>query len=105
VGEQLTSHGISEENALLLLENTFTRERFDWQMWDLRQMRQSVELMKKITSKATRSLSTKDSFAFLEKSLDELETIIDQKDSTRVIAGHTHVEQALTQLRDLIFDL
>jgi predicted phosphodiesterase len=61
--------------------------------------------MKKITSKATRSLSTKDSFAYLEKSLDELETIIDQKDATGVIAGHTHVEQALMQLRDLIFNL
>ena len=96
---------ISEENALLLLENAFTRERFDWQTWDLRQMRQSVELMKKITSKAARNPSTKDSFALLEKSLDELGTIIDQKDATRVIAGHTHVEQALTQLRALIFGL
>jgi len=99
------TNAISEENALLLLENAFTRERFDWQMWDLRQMKQSIELMKKITSKAAGNPSAKDSFALLEKSLDELGAIIDQKDATRVIAGHTHVEQALSQLRALIFGL
>ncbi|MDA4111528.1 MAG: hypothetical protein OK439_03255, partial [Thaumarchaeota archaeon] len=95
------TNAISEENALLLLENALTKERFDWQIWDLRQMKQSIELMKKITSKAARNPTTKDSFALLEKSLDELGTIIDQKDATRVIAGHTHVEQALSQLRAL----
>jgi hypothetical protein len=41
----------------------------------------------------------------LEKFLGELGTIIDQKDATRVIAGHTHVEQALSELRDVIFGL
>ncbi len=96
---------ISEENAVLLLENALTRERFDWQMWDLRQMKQSVELMKKIVSKTERGASTQGSFASLEKYLEELGTIIDQKDATRVIAGHTHVEQALSQLRAQIFGL
>jgi hypothetical protein len=98
-------NAINEENAVLLLENTLTRERFDWQMWDLRQMKQSVELMKNIVSKTERNASTQDSFTALEKYLEELGTIIDQKDATRVIAGHTHVEQALSQLRAQIFGL
>jgi hypothetical protein len=98
-------NAISEENAVLLLENALTRERFDWQMWDLRQMKQSVELMKNIVAKTERNASTQDSFAALEKYLVELGTIIDQKDATRVIAGHTHVEQALSQLRAQIFGL
>jgi hypothetical protein len=98
-------NAISEENAVLLLENALTRERFDWQMWDLRQMKQSVDLMKKIVSKTERNTSTQESFAALEKYLGELGTIIDQKDATRVIAGHTHVEQALSQLRAQIFEL
>ena len=101
----LAKNAISEENAVLLLENALTRERFDWQMWDLRQMKQSVELMKNICSKTSKSASLQASFASLEKSLDELETIIEQKDATRVIAGHTHVEQALSELRAHIFGL
>jgi UDP-2,3-diacylglucosamine pyrophosphatase LpxH len=101
----MAKNAISEENALLLLENAFTRERFDWQLWDLRQMKQSVELMKKIVSKINKTAATQDSFATLEKFLGELGTIIDQKDATRVIAGHTHVEQALSELRDVIFGL
>ncbi|MFI5421711.1 MAG: hypothetical protein ACHQ1H_12150 [Nitrososphaerales archaeon] len=101
----MEKNAISEENAVLLLENALTRERFDWQMWDLRQMKQSVELMKNIVSKTERNAYTQDSFATLEKYLEELGTIIDQKDATRVIAGHTHVEQALSQLRAQIFGL
>jgi hypothetical protein len=41
----------------------------------------------------------------MEKYLDELGTIIDHKDATRVIAGHTHVEQALSDLRAVVFGL
>jgi hypothetical protein len=105
VKSSLAKNAISEENAVLLLENALTRERFDWHMWDLRQMKQSVELMKNICSKTRKSASSQASFASLEKFLDELETIIEQKDATRVIAGHTHVEQALYELRARIFDL
>ena len=101
----LAKNAISEENAVLLLENAFTRERFDWQMWDLRQMKLSVELMKNIVSKTTKSTSSQATFASLEKYLEELETIIEQKDATRVIAGHTHLEQALSELRALVFGL
>jgi UDP-2,3-diacylglucosamine pyrophosphatase LpxH len=101
----LAKNAISEENAVLLLENALTRERFDWQMWDLRQMKQSVELMKKIVSNTSKSASSQAAFASLEKYLDELETIIEHKDATRVIAGHTHVEQALSELRALVFGL
>jgi hypothetical protein len=101
----LAKNAISEENAILLLENALTRERFDWQMWDLRQMKQSVELMKKIVSKTSKNASSQAAFASLEKYLDELEAIIEHKDATRVIAGHTHVEQALSELRALVFGL
>jgi hypothetical protein len=101
----MAKNAISEENAVLLLENAFTRERFDWQMWDLRQMKQSVELMKNIVSKTSKNASSLASFASLEKYLNELETIIDHKDATRVIAGHTHVEQALSDLRAVVFGL
>ncbi len=101
----LAKNAITEENAVLLLENAFTRERFDWQMWDLRQMKQSVELMENIVSKTSKSTSSQAAFATLEKYLEELETIIEQKDATRVIAGHTHVEQALSELRALVFGL
>jgi UDP-2,3-diacylglucosamine pyrophosphatase LpxH len=101
----LAKNAISEENAVLLLENAFTRERFDWQMWDLRQMKQSVELMKNIVSKTAKNAASQASFTSLEKSLEDLETIIEQKDATRVIAGHTHVEQALFELRAVVFGL
>ena len=101
----LAKNAITEENAVLLLENAFTRERFDWQMWDLRQMKQSVELMENIVSKTSKSPSSQAAFVTLEKYLEELKTIIEQKDATRVIAGHTHVEQALSELRALVFGL
>jgi len=101
----LAKNAITEENAVLLLENAFTRERFDWQMWDLRQMKQSVELMENIVSKTSKSTSSQAAFSSLEKYLEELKTIIEQKDATRVIAGHTHVEQALSELRALVFGL
>jgi len=101
----LVSKGISQENSLLLLENAFIRERFDWQAWDLRQMIVRIDLMKKISENTNWEESTRRAASQLTESLKELGTIVDQKDATRVIAGHTHVEEALSQVRKIIFDL
>lgn len=101
----LVSKGISQESSLLLLENAFTRERFDWQSWDLRQMKVRIDLMKKISEKTNWEESTREASSHLKESLKELGIIVDQKDATRVIAGHTHIEEALSQIREIIFDL
>ncbi len=101
----LVSKGISPENSLLLLENAFTRERFDWQAWDLRQMKLRIDLMKKISENTNWEESASKAANHLKESLKELGTIVDQKDATRVIAGHTHVEEALSQIRKIVFDL
>lgn len=96
---------LSSENAVMLVENLLLRERLDWQMWDLRQMRLNVLQMKKIIENATWRTDEKSQSSNLNMALDELEMIVSQKDATRVIAGHTHVEQALHALRDIVFGL
>lgn len=96
---------INPENAVLLLENIFVRERFDWEKWDLRQMHLFVESMKKIVDKTAWRGQEASLAKSLESSLDELLTIIKNKDATRVAAGHTHVEQALSDLRSAVFGL
>jgi len=101
----LVSKRISSENSLLLLENAFTRERFDWQAWDLRQMKVRIDLMKKISENTNWEESVREASTHLKETLKELGTIIDEKDATRVIAGHTHVEEALSQIRKIIFGL
>ena len=101
----MVSKRISSENSLLLLENAFTRERFDWQAWDLRQMKVRIDLMKKISENTNWEESAREASTHLKETLKELGTIIDQKDATRVIAGHTHVEEALSQMRKIIFGL
>lgn len=90
---------------MLLIENLLLRERFDWQTWDLRQMNLNVLQMKKIAEKATWSAMEKKLGADLIAALGELHKIVVEKDATRVIAGHTHVEQALSSLRDIVFSL
>ncbi|MDG6997614.1 MAG: hypothetical protein JRN15_00705 [Nitrososphaerota archaeon] len=96
---------ITQENSVLLLQNAFLRERFDWQTWDLRQMKISVALMQNISEKTDWWENTLAASRKLNDTLAELMKIIDDKDATRVAAGHTHVEQALSELRALVFGL
>lgn len=96
---------ITQENSVLLLENTFLRERFDWQTWDLRQMKISIALMQNISEKTDWGENTRVASSRLNDALRELMKIANDKDATRVAAGHTHVEQALSELRALVFGL
>ena len=96
---------LSQENAVLLLENQFLKERLDYEKWDLRQMKSNVSLMKKITDTARWNESEKSLLEELVRAIEELLVIVQEKDTTRVIAGHTHLEQALRSLRNSTFGL
>jgi len=90
---------LSQENAVLLLENISLKERMDHESWDLRQMKSNVQLMKKISDSASWKSETKASVQDLTKAMDELLVIIQNKDATLVVAGHTHLEHALREVR------
>ncbi|MCL4518161.1 MAG: hypothetical protein M1587_03090 [Thaumarchaeota archaeon] len=96
---------INQENSVLLLENAFVRERFDWQVWDLRQIKVSIALMQGIVEKTEWSEKMVSASNKLKEALGELMKIANEKDATRVAAGHTHVEQALSDLRSLVFGI
>ena len=96
---------ISQENSVLLLENAFVRERFDWQVWDLRQMKVSIALMQGIVENTEWGDKIVSASNRLKEALSELMKIANDKDATRVAAGHTHVEQALSNLRSLVFGI
>ncbi|HKW03662.1 MAG TPA: hypothetical protein VJN71_00055 [Nitrososphaerales archaeon] len=101
----MTDSKLSSENAVLLIENLLLKERFDWQMWDLRQMGLNVLEMKRIVNATSwRTVESVQSNS-LHSALEELQVIVSQRDATRVIAGHTHVEQALQALRNIVFGL
>ncbi len=87
------------------MENLLLKERMDLNLWDVRQMKANVDLMKKIAEKAPWSEPSKPLSSKLIQTLVELLQIIQEKDATRVNAGHTHVEQALNNLRDSTFGL
>ena len=90
---------------MLLLENQSLRERLDHERWDLRQMKSNVILMKKIAESVAWKSDDKAPLQELVRVLDELAKIIQDKDSTRVVAGHTHLEQAIRGLRISTFGL
>jgi hypothetical protein len=96
---------ISQENAFHLLESLSLRERMDHERWDLRQMKSNIQQMKKIADSVVWKSSDKSPLHELVRALDELSTIIQQKDATRVVAGHTHLEHALSQVRNSTFGL
>ncbi len=96
---------LSKENAVLLLQNTIVREKFDLQAWDIRQMKANVFLMKSIVEKAKWGSAEKPMSLKLKWVLGELETIIQERDATRVDAGHTHVEQVFSELRKIVFGI
>lgn len=105
-GPRARSEKLTQENAVLLLENLVLKERMDSNLWDLRQMRKNVELMKKIVESAPWSGAQAEFLSSrLVQTLVELVQIIQERDATRVSAGHTHVEQALSDLRDHTFGL
>lgn len=96
---------ITRENSVLLLANAFVRERFDWQLWDLRQIKSSVILMQKIVEKTDWSDGELTVVNRLREALEELMKIANEKDATRVAAGHTHLEHAISDLRTIVFGL
>lgn len=96
---------INQENSILLLENAFVRERFDWQVWDLRQMKVSIALMQGIVEKTEWGEKVLSASNMLKEALSELMKITNNRDATRVAAGHTHVEQVLSDLRSLVFGI
>lgn len=94
---------ISQESAFLLLDNLSLRERMDHEMWDLRQMKSNILLMKRIADSVIWKSSDRSPLQELIRALDELLIIIQDKDTTRVVAGHTHLEHALREMRNSTF--
>ena len=90
---------------MLLLENLSLRERLDHERWDLLQMKSNVLLMKKIAESVAWKSSDKSPPQELVAALDELAKIIQEKDSTRVVAGHTHLDKAIRDVRVSTFGL
>lgn len=96
---------LNKQNAVLLLENLFLRERLDLKAWDIRQMNKNISLMKSIVDNAQWGEEEEVASAKLGRVIDELSAIVQNKDATLVDAAHTHLEEALIQLRQLVFGL
>jgi regulator of replication initiation timing len=96
---------LNKQNAVLLLENLFLRERLDLKAWDIRQMKKNISLMKSIVDNARWGKKEEVASAKLGRVIDELSAIVQNKDATLVDAAHTHLEEALIQLRQLVFGL
>ncbi len=94
---------LSDENAVLFLENLLLRERLDLKSWDTRQMRKNIITMNEIVEKATWNANEKNASASVKKEIEKLLAIVQNKDATLVDAGHTHLEGAITDLRKLVF--
>jgi NAD-dependent SIR2 family protein deacetylase len=94
---------LNDQNAVLFLENILLRERMDLKAWDTRQMKKNMATMKTVTEKATWAPNESKVVAKLNEEIDKLSVIIQNLDATLVDAGHTHLEQAVTELRKLVF--
>lgn len=99
----MTRPGLSKESALLLAGDLLLRERLDAGNWDLRQMRLNVLQLKKVVGTPLWKGREKAVWQRLSRSIDELEEVIREKDATRVDAAHTHVEEAFSELREVVF--
>lgn len=98
------SISLTDENAVLFLENLLLRERLDLKSWDTRQMVRNMMIMNEIVDKAAwNAKEKKNASASVKKEIERLLVIIQKKDATLVDAGHTHLESAITDLRKLVF--
>ena len=77
----------------------------DHERWDLRQMKSNIQQMRRIADTIVWKSGDKLPLQELLRALDELSIIIQEKDATRVVAGHTHLEHALNQVRNSTFGL
>jgi hypothetical protein len=94
---------LNAQNAVLFLENMLLRERLDLKAWDTRQMGKNMLTMKTVLDKADWGTKETKAVANLKKVIEELTVIIKNKDATLVDAAHTHLESAVTELRELVF--
>ena len=100
-----SSATLSSRDAILLLSNLFTREKFSLNSWDTRRMESELGTMRKIVEKAQWNEKEQIASKELAKNLQELAKIVQEKDATRVDAAHTHVDEALSSLQDLVFGI
>jgi hypothetical protein len=99
------STALNSRDAILLLSNLFTREKFSLNSWDTRRMESELGTMRKIVEKAQWNEKEQTASKELAKNLQELAKIVQEKDATRVDAAHTHVDEALSSLQDLVFGI
>jgi hypothetical protein len=66
-------------------------------------MRKNMLTMQDIVDKAKWNAEERNVTSDLKNEIDKLLLIIQNKDATLVDAGHTHVENVVTRLRNLVF--
>jgi hypothetical protein len=94
---------LSRENAVLLACNILLLEKMDLKDWALRRMSVNVNRMKAILAGARWEKGDVKAKERLARALEELEQVISEKDATRVDAAHTHLDEALGELRERVF--
>jgi len=66
-------------------------------------MKSNIILMKSILKSTSWTKNATSASSKVQNRLDELLTIVQEKDATRVDAGHTHLELAISELRAAVF--
>jgi hypothetical protein len=99
----VNSEALKSQYAVLFLENLLLRERLDLKAWNTREMGKNMLTMKEILDRAQWSAKETKASVALKNQIDALLQIIKNKDATLVDAGHTHLEQAVGELRMIVF--
>jgi hypothetical protein len=94
---------ITAPYAIHELELALAREKSAWRDWELRSAAAEIEFMRRVCRKAQWS---EDYLPLVDKLNDELKTaatVIQNRDTTRITAMHSKLEQAVFDLRDRLY--
>ncbi|MBI2970089.1 MAG: hypothetical protein HYY36_05060 [Gammaproteobacteria bacterium] len=85
------------------LELTLIREKQAWQDWELRDAAEELELMGRIAKQTGWPRDYKPLIEAFHTALSHTRDMVRNRDTTRIAAAHSKLEQAIFALRDRLY--